>query len=229
MTATLCLPTIWSFLNSPLSPEPSSPRERLDSLLRSLERLAPLHPVCVYVTSGALGDRDAVEARRIVEDGLERVADRALELGLNVGFEPIRRSSGGVYSEFDDSFELIDGVGASNLWFVFDVWHLWDVEDLHAKIARHAARTIGVQVNDWRKDTRGWCDRTYPGSGIGDVPGILRAFEESGYRGWYDLELLSDDGTRGTRYPDSLWSLDPREMLDTALNGYLGALPTTSR
>ena len=37
-------------------------------------------------------------------------------------------------------------------------------------------------------------DRVFPGDGTADVAGILGAVDAGGYRGWYELEILSDDG-----------------------------------
>ena len=79
-------------------------------------------------------------------------------------------------------------------------------------IRRYADRIVGVQVNDWREPTRGWCDRALPGEGRAGVPGILAALLECGYRGWYDLEIFSDDGTFGDAYPDSLWAEDAADV-----------------
>ena len=34
-----------------------------------------------------------------------------------------------------------------------------------------------------------------------------------GYDGWFELEVLSDDGTFGNDFPDSLWKRDPVELI----------------
>jgi sugar phosphate isomerase/epimerase len=52
-----------------------------------------------------------------------------------------------------------------------------------------------------------------PGDGVADVTGILAALRDGGYDGWFELEVLSDDGTFGNDYPDSLWKLDPRDLI----------------
>jgi sugar phosphate isomerase/epimerase len=46
-----------------------------------------------------------------------------------------------------------------------------------------------------------------------DLTSILRALRESGFNGWHELEIFSDDGTFGDALPDSLWLLDPHELL----------------
>jgi sugar phosphate isomerase/epimerase len=55
---------------------------------------------------------------------------------------------------------------------------------------------------DRRNPTQGWADRVLPGDGTLDLPGMLRALEAAGYNGWYDLEVLSDNGMFGNNYLD---------------------------
>jgi sugar phosphate isomerase/epimerase len=94
----------------------------------------------------------------------------------------------------------------------FDVWHLWNTPDLLEEIPRHAHLIAGVHVNDWRDPTRGWADRVLPGDGAADLPAILGALEDAGWKGFYDLEVFSDNGAFGNAYPDSLWDLDAAEL-----------------
>ena len=42
---------------------------------------------------------------------------------------------------------------------------------------------------------------------------MLRALEAAGYEGWYDLEVLSDNGMFGNNYPDSLWQVPPVQLV----------------
>ncbi len=70
-----------------------------------------------------------------------------------------------------------------------------------------------MHVNDWREPTRGWADRVLPGDGVADVPAILAALEGAGWDGYWDLEIFSDNGAFGTAYPDSLWDVEPRDLV----------------
>jgi sugar phosphate isomerase/epimerase len=45
------------------------------------------------------------------------------------------------------------------------------------------------------------------------VPAILGALERAGWDGFYDLEIFSDNGTFGAAYPDSLWDVEPDELV----------------
>ena len=67
-------------------------------------------------------------------------------------------------------------------------------------------------MSDWREPTRGWCDRVLPGEGIADVERLVGVLTDAGYDGFYDLEVFSDDGTFGNRYPDSLMRVPVQEL-----------------
>jgi sugar phosphate isomerase/epimerase len=223
LAATLCVPALWTILPSRLAPEPADPARRLELICASLRRLAGFGPVAYLVTGGARGDRSPAAALDLVARNLAVIADAAAEVGGMVGLEPIRVGAGSVgpvVNTLAESVALLESVKRPNVGIIFDVWHLWDEPDRDRLIRAHADRIVGVQVNDWREPTRGWCDRALPGEGRADVAGIVAALLRSGYRGWYDLEIFSDDGRYGTAYPDSLWSLPHEELLARARGAF---------
>jgi sugar phosphate isomerase/epimerase len=81
-------------------------------------------------------------------------------------------------------------------------------------------RIIGVQVTDVQVHERSHRDRALPGQGRGVAPELLATLLETGYDGWFELEVFSDDGTFGNAFPDSLWLLDPCEYLRQAEDAY---------
>jgi len=208
--AASAVPVVPSILPLPLLPGPDDPRERIDSILRSLARLAPFEPTGVVCVTGPGGDR------RTVVDGLHEIAGEAERLGLRIALEPFQLEGIENWSQINtltEAAELIDEVGSPALGIQFDVWHLWNTPELLDEIERHTRRFVGVHVSDWREPTRGWADRVLPGDGAADVPSILAALERAGWDGYYDLEIFSDNGAFGTAYPDSLWDVDPAELV----------------
>jgi sugar phosphate isomerase/epimerase len=194
------------------------PGARIEAMCRSVRGLAPFEPVSFVCVSGPIGDYEPEHARELVVDGLAKVARAAGDVGATVAIEPMHSSIAADYSwitTIAEAVALLDDIGEPNTGIMFDVWHLWDTPDLLAEIGRHAHRFVGVHVDDWREPTRNWCDRVMPGDGIADIAGIFGALDESGYEGWYELELFSDDGRFGNDYEDSLWKLDPVELVRT--------------
>jgi sugar phosphate isomerase/epimerase len=216
LRASLCVPAAWSVFASHLSPSPAEPDDRAQVICDSIARLAAFNPACVVVTPGSARDYEDDEAMSIVMRTMERAVEAGAEHGVTIGLEPIRASSGGFIHSLQGSLDLRAALGADELGVIFDVWHLWDEPDIHDVLADNVEALVGVQINDWRDPTRGWTDRVLPGDGIADVPALLRTIANAGYRGWYDLEVFSDDGSYNERYPDSLWLQPHEDMLQQA-------------
>jgi hypothetical protein len=60
-----------------------------------------------------------------------------------------------------------------------------------------------------------------PGDGVADILSMLRSLDAGGFDGWYELEILSDDGRIERRLPDSLWARDPREVVSAGRSQFL--------
>jgi len=211
--AATAVPQVPSILPLPLLPGPDDPRERIDAIKRSIHRLAEFGPTAILVLTGP-GDR------RIVVDGLRELAAEGVQLAL----EPFQREGierWSIINTLTEAADLIDEAGvADTVGIQFDTWHLWNTPDLLDEIERHAHRLAGVHVNDWREPTRGWADRALPGDGVADVPAILDALDRAGWDGYYDLEIFSDNGAFGSAYPDSLWDVEPVELVRRSLEAF---------
>jgi sugar phosphate isomerase/epimerase len=220
LEAASAVPAVPSILPLPLLGGPEDPRERLDAILSSLHRLAPFGPSGIVCLTGTGEGRDPDEARAIVADGLRELGREAASLGLTVALEPYQRDGGGQWSivfDVPEALELLADAGdAPSLGLQFDVWHLWNTETVFDDIPAHVDRFAGVHVCDRRVPTRGWADRELPGRGDAGVPAILRALDDAGWSGLYDVEVFSDDGTFGSAYEDAYWKLEPREFLARA-------------
>jgi sugar phosphate isomerase/epimerase len=211
------VPLVPSIHPLPLLPGPDTVRERVDSLLRSLEVLAPYAPAAICCFTGR-GDRETAVA------GVREVAREAERLGLRLAVEPFQREgieSWSILNTLGDAAEFVDDVGSDAVGIQFDVWHLWNTPDLFAEIERHGHLIAGVHVSDYRDPTRGWADRVLPGDGVADVAAVLGALDDAGWDGYYDLEIFSDNGAFGAAYPDSLWDVDAAELANRGRDAFV--------
>jgi sugar phosphate isomerase/epimerase len=206
LKATLCVPEVPCIVPDAFFTKPVDPKERLKALCAAIERFAPFKPLAVMVVPGAPGD-DPVKSRRTVIEGLKVVAETAAKVGVTIGLEGIRKDAGSLYNSMPELLEVIEEVGADEFRVIFDVWHFWDTPNLYEDLRKHSDRIIGLQVNDRAKAPRSWSDRLLPGDGVLDLPKIYGTLDAAGYKGWYDLEVFSDQS-----YPDSLWTLPTDEF-----------------
>lgn len=204
------IPAVPSILPLPLMEGPPDPAERIDAICASLHRLAPFAPSGVVCLTGPGDDLETVV------DGLRVIGDEAARLGLRVGLEPMNRVGGEdwtMITSLPEAVELLDEADRPALGIQFDSWHLWNTPTLLEDIDRYGDRFVGVHIADWREPTRGWADRVLPGDGTADLPAILDALDRTGWEGFYDLEIFSDNGTFGNAWPDSLWESPADELV----------------
>ncbi len=220
LASAAAVPAVPSILPLPLLGGPAEPAERIEAYCRSLERLAPFRPSGLVLLTGTADGRDADAARGAVVNGLQTIGAEAKRLGLRIGIEPYQRDGGGpwtIVSSIPEAIELLHDAGDPEaIGIQFDVWHLWNTPTLFADIENELERFVGVHVCDVREPTRSWADRALPGEGAADVPRILRALDDAGWSGLYDIEIFSDDGTFGADYTDSYWAAPAEETLARA-------------
>jgi len=226
LAATVCVPATLSILPLPLMPGPTDPAKRITAICTSLRRLAQFGPTACMCLTGPAGNRADSHARRIVVEGLRKIARTVEAIGVRVGLEPVSTSIKNDWTlvgTLPETLDLLAEVGAPNLGVVFDTWHLWDTPDVLKHVRKHARKFVGVHINDRRNPTRSWKDRVLPGDGVIDLPAIFGALEAGGYDGCYDMEIFSDDGTFGDNYPDSIWKLPPVKVVQRGRAGFLRA------
>lgn len=222
LKASVCVPRCPSVIAEPFFPEPQDPLERRKALCAAIRRLAIFEPASIMVLTGPPGD-DPARARRTTVEGLRAAADVAGEIGITLGLEPYRQSSGSLVTTLPDTVALVEEIGAPNVKIIYDTWHFWDVPDVLDHLRTYVDRLVCLQVNDWREPTRGWADRLLPGDGIIDLPSIFGVLESAGYKGWYDVEIFSDNGLFGNSYPDSLWDVPAGELAKRSLSSFRAA------
>jgi sugar phosphate isomerase/epimerase len=222
--AALCMPSNISPLPASRAfPGPTDVSERVELMCGSVRRLAPFRPATIVVLTGSGEGRAPADARRAAVEGLRRVATLAGELGTRISLEPQRVDlvpGRSLVTTIPEAVEFVAEVDEPAIDVMYDVYHLWDTDDVVALSERHARAFGGVQVSDWRAETRGFMDRLLPGEGLIDLPVLLRALDEGGFAGWFDLEVFSDDGRYGSDYEDSLWKRPPSELVRDGLAGF---------
>jgi sugar phosphate isomerase/epimerase len=225
LKATTCIPGTLSIFPVPF-PGPTDPEERTQGLCEAIRRFAPFQPEVVLCLTGHPGEgADPAESRRIVVDGLRRCAKEAAEHGLTLGLEPLHRNVYGHWSmigTIPETIDLMDEIDEPNVKLLYDVYHLWDTDDVLAHTVKHGSRiSPSVHICDWRDPTRNDFDRALPGDGIIDLPAIFGALEAGDAIKWVDLEIFSDDGSFSDMdFDDSLWKQDAADVCRRGRAGF---------
>jgi len=192
-------------------------------MVECVQRLATFEPDTIFFCSGPAGAYGDDKAWSILVESLETLGPVARASGSRLALEPMRhdvRDTWTIVSSLREALSLIEEVGRDDLGIVFDTWHMWDSPDVYEMIPEVVDRIYGVQIADYRQPTRGPRDRLIAGDGVADIPGLLRMLRESGYDGWYDMEVFSDDGRFGYAYEDSLWALGPTRFAERQVEGF---------
>ncbi|MBL8581439.1 MAG: sugar phosphate isomerase/epimerase [Rhizobiaceae bacterium] len=219
LEAANCIPVGNSILPYVLSPEPADPRERVEAFLPNMERMAKVNPETIVVITGPQGDHSPEEAMDLCIEGFGRIARAAADLGITVALEPIHKSARDKLSliwDMPGALDIVRRVDHPSFRILFDTWHLWDTPDLFRHIDENIGLIAGVHVDDWRDPTRGWLDRAFPGEGVMNVAAIMDRLDAAGFRGFYDVEIFSDDGRFDEVLEGSLWQLEPAEIVRRA-------------
>jgi sugar phosphate isomerase/epimerase len=170
-------------------------RRGLAAARRALERAHELGADVVVAIAGVRGARSWQAAADALARNLAELLPGARDAGVRLAIEvihPLRQDLSFVNTVQDASrIARRAGRGAG---YVLDTWHSGWEPALLGVIDRDAARRIhAVQLSDYKKVTLRSMDRAMLGRGILPLADVVGRLERAGYRGWYELEIISDD------------------------------------
>jgi sugar phosphate isomerase/epimerase len=196
-----CVPAVPSILpwNLKGMEGPRDPKERIDKICASMERLAKYKPTAVLVISGPLGKFGPDKGREIVIDGLRQAMKAARAAGLRLGLEPIhpmQHDTTSFVNTITDAMEILKDTGENDLGIHADTYNMWNEKP--ADLAAIAARVTGLHVADVPKEP-GRSDRVLPLEGGTKTFELVSALLKTGWTGILDVEIFST--------PERFWGL----------------------
>ena len=150
-----------------------------------------LRPDCVLCLTGPAGGRDYAEARRLVIDGLRRIAAAAADAGVRLGLEPIhvsQRDQLTLIMMIPEARELLDEAGLPNVGVMVDLWHVGDTPDVERHLIENVARITGVHAAELVPR----CSRRPRLYRAGRCAELMRVLRDAGWRGPLDVEVFGD-------------------------------------
>jgi len=168
-----------------------------DSLL-AIDLAKQLQADSLVVITGEGGSvfRSADLDRKVVIESFREIAPYAESHGVKLAIEAVNgeRYPGNTFLHtIPDVLDLLDTIGSPAIGLCFDVDHLWEEQDLLEHIRQASGRIMAVHLSDMPADPQPPFDRRLPGGGIVPLSEILTAIVDSGYNGYFDLEIFSLD------------------------------------
>lgn len=222
LRATNCVPLVPSILPNTVIEGPVEVEERIVSICASMARFARYEPESVLCLTGPAGELGDVEARRVVVDGLRRIAAAADEAGVRLGLEPIHASQRDdltFVTSISETLALLEEADLPQVGVMVDLWHVWDTPTIEDDLRANAPRITGLHVADWFGDAAR-PGRALPGEGVSRTRELLAILAEAGFEGSLDVEIFADPDD-----PESFWALPVEEAARRAYEAAVGVLP----
>lgn len=126
-----------------------------------------------------------------IKRSLSILADLAWSHRIRLAIEPVCFSA---FRSLQDVLDVVASVGSDRVGMILDTWHLWISKVCPKEISALDPRLImGAHLGDskprqgavWSDDARG----ALPGKGIVPMGVFVDAIKDSGYSGWWTVEV----------------------------------------
>ncbi len=170
-------------------------REAVDDALDAVRLAAEMRAGCLVVVTGGRAGHTLNHARRILRDALWEIGDAAGGAGLSIALQPVHRrpiERWSFLTTLNATLDMLAWCDHPRVGMVFDFFHLWREPDLCRRVPQALPWIKIAALCDARPPARTDEDRCLPGEGQLPLAEIVGALEANGFRGVYDLQLLSD-------------------------------------
>jgi sugar phosphate isomerase/epimerase len=197
-------------------PSPTQRLTQIDHNRRLIATAAELGADMLVLVVGATPSHPLAQQRGWVSDGIEQLLDDAQSSGVKLAIEPLHPMYAGDRScinRIAEARQICEALDHPQLGVAVDVYHVWWDPDLQREIEQlgEAGTLFAYHVCDWRVPTRDLLnDRALMGDGCIDLPAITAAVRATGFNGWEEVEIFSDDH----------WREDQGDFLDSIIARY---------
>jgi sugar phosphate isomerase/epimerase len=176
-------------------------RDAIDDNRRAIEEAAAIGAPLIVLVCGAVPGMDLVEARKQISEGIAACVEDAQAAGVRLSIEalhPMYADSRSAVNTLRQANDMVEALATPSVGVTVDVYHLWWDPDLEAEIRRAGRNILSFHVCDWRTPTRDLLnDRALMGDGCIDIRRIRGWVEETGFSGYIEVEIFSDEHWAG--------------------------------
>ena len=194
----------------------SARQAAVDENKRIIDEAAMLGAPLVVLVCGATPGQSLFTSRKQIAEGLASVLPHARARGVKLGIEPLHpmyADSRCAVNTITQALDLAISLKDDHIGVTVDVFHLWWDDRLQAEIARcgREGKLFSFHICDWKNQPSDMLnDRGLMGEGVINVPEIRGWVEQTGFRGYNEVEIFS------TRY----WAMDQGEFLKQIVEAY---------
>jgi sugar phosphate isomerase/epimerase len=175
----------------------------IDDNKKAIDEAAALGAPLIVLVCGASPDQSLDESRKQIRDGIEAVIPYANAAGIKLAIEPLHpmyADSRSAINTLKQANDMAISLDSPAVGVAVDVYHLWWDPNLEDEIKRCGknGHLFAFHICDWNTPTTDLLlDRGIMGDGCIPVNKIRSWVEETGFEGFYEVEIFSTKYWKG--------------------------------
>ena len=179
----------------------------IDDNRRAIDQAAELGADTLVLVCGPVVNKDVLGSERMIVDGIAAIEPYARERGVRLSIEPLHpmmAAGRSAITLLSQALRIAEQFDETSLGVCIDAYHVWWHPALMMDVRSSAGRIQAFHVSDWVTPIQGeLSSRGLMGDGCIDLRAMREAVYDTGYRGFTEVEILSDHW----------WQVDPREFI----------------
>lgn len=192
-------------------------QEAIDDNRKAIDEAEALGAPLIVLVCGAEPGQPLSESRKQIRDGIAAVLPYAEAAGVKLAIEPLHpmyADSRSAINTLCQANDLAEELNSPWLGIALDVYHLWWDPNLEQEIKRCGQNfnLSAFHICDWKCPTLDMLnDRGLMGEGCINIKEIRGWVEESGFKGFIEVEIFSN----------LYWDMDQTVFLKNITDAYL--------
>jgi len=188
----------------------------LDDNRKAIEEAAALGAPMIVLVCGSDPHQSLNESRKQIQEGIETILPEAKAAGIKLAIEPLHpmyADTRSAVNTLEQANDMAAAINSSDVGVAVDVYHLWWDPHLEKEIKRCGKNNhlFAFHICDWNVPTTDFLwDRGLMGEGCIPVNKIRAWVEETGFNGFYEVEIFSN----------KFWSEDQSVFLNKIIQAY---------
>lgn len=191
-------------------------KSAIDDNKKAIEEAEALGAPLIVLVCGADPAQPLADSREQIREGIEEIIPLAFAAGVKLAIEPLHpmyADSRSAINTLRQANDMAEKINSPQVGVAVDVYHLWWDPQLKSEIERCGGNNhlFAFHICDWKTPTTDLLlDRGLMGDGCIPVNEIRGWVEETGFEGFYEVEIFSH----------KYWSMDQQEFLKKIISAY---------